>query len=96
MTRKTKTKVINSVILNQLHLEANTRSRREARENVRNKQVTLGFSITTNWLRSALNHGFFEPMTKRCNAKPKQMGITSNNQEKKNRSKKTTLYTNLT
>ena len=54
--------------MNQSELELNTRSRRQARENACD-QVQFGFSFTFDWLRKWRE--IF--MTKRSNAKPKQL-----------------------
>ena len=35
--------------MNQSQLKANTCSRREARENAREHEVTIGFSFTSDW-----------------------------------------------
>ena len=59
--------------MNQSKLEVNTCSRREARENVR-ERVMIGFRFTSDWLKKWRE--FFKPITERNTAKPKQMRIS--------------------
>ena len=49
--------------------EANTRSRRQERENACD-QVSIGLGCTSDWLRS--RREFFKPITERSKAKRKQ------------------------
>ncbi len=65
--------------MNQSKLEANTCSRHEARENVR-ERVMIGFGFSSDWLRKWRK--IFEPITKRSNAKPKQTQLTFDTQVK--------------
>ena len=65
--------------MNQSKLEANTCSRHEAREDVR-EEVAIGFGLTSDWLRKWRE--FFKPITERGNAKPKQTRITFDTQVK--------------
>ena len=65
--------------MNQSKLEANTCSRHEARENVR-EEVAIGFGLTSDWLRKWRE--FFKPITEHSNAKPKQTRITFDTQVK--------------
>ena len=65
--------------MNQSKLGANTCSRREARENVR-ERVAIGFGFTSDWLRKWRE--FFKPITEPGNAKPKQTRITFDTQVK--------------
>ena len=44
------------------------------------KRVTIGFGFTSGWLRKWRE--FFQPITERSNAKPKQMRITFDTQVK--------------
>ena len=50
-------------------LEANTRNRRQVRENACD-QVVIGFGFASDWLRRWRE--FFKPITERSKAKPKQ------------------------
>ena len=52
---------------------------RLARENVR-KRVTIDFGFTSDWLKKWRE--FFQPITKRSDAKPKQPRITFDTQVK--------------
>ncbi len=54
--------------MNQSKLEANTCSRHEARENVR-ERVTIGFGLTPDWPRKWRE--IFKPITKRSERKTK-------------------------
>ena len=44
------------------------------------ERVTIGFGFTSDWLRNWRE--FFKPITKRCNAEPKQMRTTFDSQVK--------------
>ncbi len=79
--RKTKTKVTKDTDnpANQSKLEAITRSRHEARENVW-KRATIGFGFTSGWLRKWRES--FKPINERSNAKPMQTRITFDTQVK--------------
>ncbi len=59
--------------MSQSKLEANTRSRQKARENVR-ERVTIGFGFTSDLLRKWRECSL--PISKRGNAKPMQTRIT--------------------
>ncbi len=65
--------------MNQSKLEANTRSRCEARENVR-ERVTIGFGFSSDWLRKWRE--IYKPITGRSYAKPKQTQFTFDTQVK--------------
>ncbi len=65
--------------MNQSKLEANTCSRHEARENVR-ERVAIGFGFSSDWPRKWRE--IFKPITKRSNAKPKQTQLTFDAQVK--------------
>ncbi len=62
--------------VNQSKLDFNTCSRRKVAENVC-EQVTIGFDFTSEKCREIL-----KPITKRSDAKPKQMRITFDTQVK--------------
>ena len=55
--------------MSQWELDANTRSRRQARENACG-QVAIGFSFASDWLSSWRE--IFKPLSERNKAKPKQ------------------------
>ena len=55
--------------MNQSELEANTSIARQARENAC-EQVTIGFGLTSDWLRKWCE--LFYPTRERSKAKPKQ------------------------
>ena len=55
--------------MNQWELKANTRNRRQGRENTCD-QVTIGFGFASDWL--SWWRKFFKPITERSKAKPKQ------------------------
>ena len=59
--------------MNQSKLEANTCSRHEARENVR-EQVVIGFGFNSEWLRKWRE--ILQPITEPSNATQKQRRIT--------------------
>ena len=56
--------------MDQSKLEANTCSRRQARENV-GEQITVGFGFTSDWSKKWRE--IFQSITKCSNAKPKQL-----------------------
>ena len=55
--------------MNQSEFEANTCNQRQARENACGEN-TIGFGFTSYWLRKWRE--FYQPITERSNAKPKQ------------------------
>ena len=57
--------------MNQWELEANTRNRRQARENARD-EVVIGLGFAYDWLSRWRE--FFKPMTEPSKAKPKKSG----------------------
>ena len=65
--------------MNQWKLEANTRNRRQARENACD-QVTIGFVFASDWLSRWSE--IFKPIAERSKAKPKQVRITFDTQLK--------------
>ena len=65
--------------MNQSEFEANTCNRRQVRENAC-EQGTIGFGFTSYWLRKWRE--FYQPITERSNAKPKQKHITFDTQLK--------------
>ena len=65
--------------MNQWELEANTRDRRQARENACD-QVAIGFGFAPDW--SSRWRELFKPITERSKAKPNQFRITLDTQLK--------------